>query len=88
MIFMLLHIDYQWLTSGETPPKNHLVFIEGFTLFYCLIFNKLYLWNRIGETLSPKSFHFFKRTLRRGGAEVLLEHGFHRLKGFVAYALD
>ena len=56
MIFMLLHIDYQWLTSGETPPKNHLVFTEGFTLLYYLIINPLYSQNHIGETPCPKSF--------------------------------
>jgi hypothetical protein len=38
-IFRLLHIDYQQLIQGETPPKIHLVFIGGFTLLYCLIIN-------------------------------------------------
>ena len=42
-IFRLLHTDYQLFTQGETPSKNNLVFIEGFTLLYCLIINQLYL---------------------------------------------
>ena len=69
-IFRLLHFDYQQLTQGETPPKTHLVFIEGFTLLYYLIINPLYSQNHIGETPCSKSF-----------SKKYLDHGKHGRNG-------
>ena len=41
-IFRVLYADYQQFTQGETPPKNRLVFTEGFTSLYHLIISLLY----------------------------------------------